>query len=132
MVWKFAENKEGAKQFLSDLIDNFTTVYEKSRGCSFPIYQNTVPNLIRRLENDPKADPPSKYVRLKDALHWTPNLGFPGFATPAAMETFNTFVIPRMFMSVVKGELSPENAAQAAEAEVRRIAEKWKRASQSA
>src|SRR5262249_46499743 len=105
VVWQFAENKEGAKQFLSDLIDNFTSVYEKSRGCSFPTYQNTVPNLIRRLENDPKADPPFKYVRLKDALHWTPNLGFPGYATPAAMEAFNTFVIPRMFMSVVKGEL---------------------------
>jgi multiple sugar transport system substrate-binding protein len=54
VVWKFAGNKEGAKQFLVDLIDNFRTAYEKSQGCSFPTYQNTVPNLIRRLENDPK------------------------------------------------------------------------------
>jgi len=132
VVWNFAENKEGAKQFLSDFIDNFRTAYEKSGGCSFPTYQNTVPNLIRRLEDDPKADPPYKYTRLKDALHWTPNLGFPGFATPAAMEAFNSSVLPRMFISVVKGQLSAEDAAGAAEVEVKRIAEKWKQVSQSA
>jgi multiple sugar transport system substrate-binding protein len=79
-----------------------------------------------RLENDPYADPPYKYKELKDALHWTPNLGAPGFANPLWMEVFNTFVIPRMFISVVKGELSPEDAARAAEAEVNKIAEKWK------
>jgi multiple sugar transport system substrate-binding protein len=127
VVWTFAENKEGAKQFLADLIDNFKTVYEKSQGCNFPTYQNTVPDLIRRLENDPKAEPPFKYFRLKDALHWTPNLGFPGYATPVAMEAFNTFVIPRMFISVVKGELSPEDAARRADTEVKRIVEKWSR-----
>src|SRR5216684_7410785 len=94
VVWNFAENKAGAKQFLVDLIDNFKAVYEMSQGCNFPTYQNTVPDLIRRLENDPKAEPSYKYVRLKDALHWTVNLGFPGHATPASMEVFNTFVIP--------------------------------------
>jgi multiple sugar transport system substrate-binding protein len=127
VVWNFAENKAGAKQFLADLIDNFKTVYENSQGCNFPTYQNTVPNLIRRLENDPKAEPSFKYIRLKDALHWTPNLGFPGYATPVAMEVFNTFVIPRMFISVVKSELSPEEAARRAETEVQRISEKWSR-----
>jgi multiple sugar transport system substrate-binding protein len=131
VIWKTAENKEGAKQFLVDLIDNFRTAYEKSQGCNFPTYQNTVPNLIRLLEKDARAEPSDKYVRLKDALHWTPNLGFPGYATPAAMEVFNTFVIPKMFASVAKGEVSAENAARAAEAEVKRISEKWKQISQS-
>jgi multiple sugar transport system substrate-binding protein len=127
-VWSFAENKEGAKQFLSDLIDSSKTAYEKSQGCNFPIYQKTVPDLIVRLENDPRGDPPYKYKELKDALHWTTNLGFPGFANPAAMEAFNAFVVPRMFLSVVKGELSPEDAARAAETEVKRIVERWKQA----
>jgi multiple sugar transport system substrate-binding protein len=125
VVWSFAENKEGAKQFLVDLIDSSRTVYEQSLGCNFPIYQKTVPDLIMRLENDPRGDPPYKYKELKDALHWTANLGFPGFASPVAMETFNSFVVPRMFMSVVKGELAPEDAARAAEAEIKRIADKW-------
>ena len=127
-VWSFAENREGAKQFLSDLIDHSKAIYEKSLGCNFPIYQKTVPDLIVRLENDPQGDPPYKYKELKDALHWTANLGFPGYANPVAMEAFNSFVIPRMFISVVKGELSPDDAARAAETEVKRIADKWKQA----
>jgi hypothetical protein len=42
------------------------------------------------------------------------------------MEVFNTFVITRMFQSVVKGERTPDEAASAATAEVKRIADKWK------
>lgn len=124
-VWNFAQNRDGAKKFLADLIDNSKAGYNKSLGCNFPIYQKTVPNLIIRLEKDPRADPPYKYVELKDALHWTPNLGVPGFATPAFMEVFNSLVVPRMVQSVLKGELSAAEAASAAEKEVKRIAEKW-------
>lgn len=128
VVWTFAQNQDGAKQFLADLIDNSRTAYEKSRGCNFPIYQKTVPNLIVRLEEDPVADPPGKYKELKDALHWTRNLGFPGYANPVAMEVFNSFVIPRMFISVATGRSGPEDAVQAAEAEITRIADRWKQA----
>ena len=128
VVWNFAQNQQGAKQFLADLIDNSATAYEKSAGCNFPIYQKTVPDLIVRLEDDPRADPPFKYKELKDALYWTRNLGFPGYANPVAMEVFNRFVIPRMFISVVTGQSSPEDAVQAAEAEVTRIADRWKNA----
>jgi multiple sugar transport system substrate-binding protein len=127
-VWSFAENREGAKRFLSDLIDSSRTAYEKSLGCNFPIYQKTVPDLIVRLQNDPRGDPPYKYKELKDALHWTTNLGFPGHANPVAMEAFNTHLLPRMFMSVVKGQQTPEDAARAAETELKRIADKWKQA----
>ncbi len=125
VVWNFAKNQEGAKQFVSHLIDNSKASYEKSLGCNFPIYQKAVPDLIVRLSNDPQADPSYKYVELKDALHWTPNLGVPGFATPAFMEVFNRFVVPRMVLSVLKGELSPEDAARATEREVKRISDKW-------
>jgi multiple sugar transport system substrate-binding protein len=128
VVWNFAQNQEGAKQFLADLIDNSRTAYEKSAGCNFPIYQKTIPNLIVRLEDDPRADPPDKYKALKDALHWTRNLGFPGYANPVGMEVFNSFVIPRMFISVATGRSSPEDAVQVAEAEVMRIADRWKQA----
>jgi multiple sugar transport system substrate-binding protein len=126
VVWNTAANKEGAKQFLADLIDNSRAAYEKSGGCNFPIYQKTVPNLIVRLSNDPQADPPYKYKELKDALYWTRNLGFPGFANPVEMAVFNSAVIPRMFLAVIRDGLSPEDAAAAAAAETARIAEKWK------
>jgi multiple sugar transport system substrate-binding protein len=131
-IWNFAENKEGAKQFLVDLVDSSRTIYEKSLGCNFPAYPKTVPNLIVRLEKDSQADPPNKYHALKDALHWTPNLGAPWLATPAWMEVFNSFVIPRMFASVVQGKLSAVDAAGAAQKEVTAIVDKWNQIQSSA
>jgi multiple sugar transport system substrate-binding protein len=127
-VWSFSRNREDAQQFLVDLIDSSRTAYEKSLGCNFPFYQKTVPDLIVRLQNDAQGDPPFKYEQLKDALQWTHNLGVPGYATPAAMEVFNTFIVPKMFVSVAKGDLSPEDAARVAAAEVQRIADKWSQA----
>ena len=126
VIWEFSKNQAAATQFLADMMDHSKTAYEKSLGCNFPIYQKTVPDLIVRLEHDTQADPTNKYKELKDALHWTPNLGAPGLVTPTWMEGFNTSVIPRMFASAAKGELSVMDAARAAESEMKQIAEKWK------
>jgi multiple sugar transport system substrate-binding protein len=126
VVWNFAQNQEGAKQFVAGLVDNSKTAYEKSQGCNFPFFQKTLPDIIVRLSQDPHADPAGKYLELKDALHWTHDLGVPGYATPAFMEVFNSFVIPRMFSSVIKGEQSLEDASRTASVEVQRIADKWK------
>ena len=125
VVWSFAHNQAAACQFVADLVDSSRTGYEKSLGCNFPIYPKTVPDLIVRLSKDPRADPSFKYVALKDALHWTPNLGVPGFATPAYMEVFNSFLVPHMVQSVLKGERTPEDAAASAAAEIQRIVTKW-------
>ena len=125
VVWNFAHNRTAASQFIADLVDGSRAGYEKSLGCNFPIYPKTVPDLIVRLSKDPRADPSFKYVALKDALHWTPNLGVPGFATPAYMEVFNSFLVPRMVQSVLKGERTPEDAAAGAAAEIQRIVTKW-------
>jgi multiple sugar transport system substrate-binding protein len=125
LVWRFARNPKGAAQFVADLIDSSRLGYESSLGCNFPIYPKTVPDLIVRLSKDARADPVYKYVELKDALHWTPNLGAPGFATPAYMEVFNSSVVPRMVQSVLKQEQAPEEAAAHAAAEIQRIVAKW-------
>jgi hypothetical protein len=42
------------------------------------------------------------------------------------MEVFNTFVIPRMFASVVQNDVTPQDAAAAAQKEIAAIVEKWK------
>jgi multiple sugar transport system substrate-binding protein len=131
-VWKFAENQNGAKQFLMDLIDGSRTGFEKSLSCNFPAYPKALPNLVVRLDKDPQANPPRKYYALKDALHWTPNLGAPWFASPAWMEVFNAFVIPRMFANVAQGNLTPADAAAEAQKEVTAIVEKWKQTELSA
>jgi multiple sugar transport system substrate-binding protein len=124
-VWKFADNPEGAKQFLVDMLDGSRTGYEKSLGCNFPAYQKALPNLVLRLDKDPRADPPYKYYALKDALHWTPNLGGPWIVEPSWMEAFNTFLAPRMFAKVVRGDAEPRDAAAAAQKEFAAIVDKW-------
>jgi len=85
----------------------------------------TLPDFVVRIHKDSVAAPPSKYVPLQDALHWTPNLGVPGMANPAFMEIFNSSVVPKM----VKGQQSPEDAAAAGAAEMQRIVDKWKQVS---
>jgi multiple sugar transport system substrate-binding protein len=128
LVWNFAENREGAKSFLAEMIDSSKAIYEHSQGCNFPLYQKTLPDLIVRLEDDPnKGIPPYKYKELKDALHWTANQGFPDFANPVATAAWNSYVVPRMFINVVKGAVSPEEAVKATEDEVKRLADTWRR-----
>ena len=53
-------------------------------------------------------------------------------ANPAWMEVFNTFVIPRMFASVVQDDAAPQDAAAAAQKEIAAIVEKWKQPELSA
>lgn len=127
-VWNFAQNKEGAKKFVSDLVDGSRVGYEQSKGCNLPIYPKTLPDFVLRIEKDPTADPPYKYAELMDSLHWTPNLGVPTMASPAFMEIFNSSVVPRMVAKVLKGEQSAEDAAAAGAAEMQRIVDKWKQA----
>jgi multiple sugar transport system substrate-binding protein len=126
VVWNFAENKEGAKQFLADLVDNFSTAFNASEFYNFPCFQSTVPDMKARLSNDPKADPHDKYKILGDALNWTTNVGYPGYASAAIDEAFNTFVIPTMFAKAARDEMTPEEAVRAADTELKRIFAKWK------
>jgi multiple sugar transport system substrate-binding protein len=128
VVWRTAANQDGARHFLADLIGNSRQGFEKSLGCNFPIYPKAVPDLIVRLSKDAQASPSYKYVELKDALHWTPNLGVPGFATPAYMEIFTSSLVPRMVQSVLKGERSATDAASVAATEMQRIVSRWQAA----
>ena len=125
VVWKFAQNPEGAKQFLVDLVDSFAAVFRESEFYNFPCYPPTVPDLAAQLESDPRADPPGKYRVLASALEWSTNVGYPGYATAAIDETFNTFVLPTMFARVARGATSPEEAVRAGERELRRIFARW-------
>lgn len=128
-IWKFAKNQELAKKFAGDLIDSSRTGYEQSKGCNLPIYPKTLPDFVLRVAKDLRADPPYKYAELQDALHWTPNLGVPGTATPAYMEVFNSSVVPKVVARLLNGELSPEGAAAAGREEIERIYEKWNQVS---
>jgi multiple sugar transport system substrate-binding protein len=124
-IWKFAGNREGAKKFVADLIDHSGTGYEMSQGCNFPIYQKTLPNLIVRLQKDQHSVPADKFEPLKDAGYWTKNIGVPAYSTPAAMEIFTSYLIPRMFIAAVTGRMSTEDAVAAAGVEAQGVIDKW-------
>ena len=126
VIWEFAKNKESAIQFLTDLAVNLGAVFKASGFCNLPCFPKAVPDLKVQLENDPNAEPHHKYAPLEDALVWTTNIGYPGYATAAIDELFTSFVIPRMFAAVVRGELSPEEGAAAAEKEAKTVFEKWR------
>jgi multiple sugar transport system substrate-binding protein len=126
VIWKFAENKEGAKKFLIEYIDNFNEGFKAGGFYNFPCFPSVVPDLQKAIANDPKATPPDKYKVLSDVLDWATNVGHPGYATAAIDEVFNTFVVPTMFAKVARDLASPEESAKAAEAECKRIFAKWK------
>jgi multiple sugar transport system substrate-binding protein len=128
VVWNFSQNQPGASKFIADLVDSSRTGYEKSRGCNFPIFPKTVPDIVVRLQKDPQGGPFEKYMALKDALHWTPNLGAPGITSPAYMEIFNTSLVPKMVAQVVSGQKSAQDAVAAGSQEMQRIVDKWKQA----
>ena len=126
VVWKFARNPDAAKQFLIDLVGSFGDVFRESEFYNFPCYPSTVPDIQAKLESDPGADPPGKYRVLASALEWSTNVGYPGYATAAIDEAFNTFVLPTMFARVARGESSPEEALRAGARELDRIFERWR------
>ncbi|MFQ5961707.1 MAG: extracellular solute-binding protein [Candidatus Methylomirabilales bacterium] len=126
MIWKFAENIEGAKKFLVDYIGNFRKAFLASEFYDFPCFPDTVPDLKKLIANDPKADPSDKYKVLEDAQKWTANVGYPGHTNAAIDEIFNTYVITEMFKKAATGELTPKDAIKEAEAKCRRIFAAWK------
>jgi multiple sugar transport system substrate-binding protein len=126
VVWEFAENKEGAQQFLVDFIDHFHEGFVAGQFYNFPCFPKTVPDLQKEIANDPRANPPDKYKVLGNVLDWATNVGYPGYASAGISEAFSTWVIPTMFASVARGDQTPEAAVKAAEAEYKRIFARWK------
>ncbi len=123
VIWKFAENIDGGQAVPGGPRRAASrTCFRESEFYNFPCYPATVPDLAARLADDPKARAAGQVRRPREALDWATNVGFPGYATAAIDEVFNTFVIPTMFARVARGEASPENAVEAAQAQITRIA----------
>ena len=126
VIWKFAENIDGAKKFLVDLIGNFHKAYEASEYYNFPTFPKQVPDLKETLANDKKGKPSGKYSVLADAQQWATNVGFPGYANAAIDEIYSTWVLNTMFAQAATGAMSPEDAVKEADAKCRKIWQKWK------
>jgi multiple sugar transport system substrate-binding protein len=126
VVWKFADNKDGAQKFLIDYIDNFKQAFMASEFYNFPCFSKTVPDLKQLISNDKKAVPADKYAVLSDVLEWATNVGYPGYSTAAIADTWNTWLINTMFAECATGAETPEDALKRAEAKMKAIWAKWK------
>jgi multiple sugar transport system substrate-binding protein len=126
VVWKFAENIDGAKKFLIDYTTDFRQAFVAGEFYDFPCFPKAVSDLPRLIANDPKAHPPEKYRVLDDVLNWATNVGYPGYANAAIDETFGTWVLNVMFAKAASGSVTPEEALREADAACKRIFGKWK------
>ena len=124
VIWKFAQNQEGAKQFLVDYIDNFLQAFEASQYYNFPCFESTVPELGKMLADDPH-EPKGKYTVLEDVTKWATNVGFPGYANAAIDEIFNTWVLNTMFAKAATGAMTPAEAVKEADRKCKAIFDKW-------
>jgi len=124
-IWKFAENIDGAKKFLVDYVGNFRQAFIASEYYNFPCFWKQVPDLVQLLETDTRGKPAGKYKVLADSLDWATNVGFPGYATAAIDETFQTWVLNTMFAQAAVGAQSPEDAIKEAEGKCKRIWARW-------
>ena len=126
VIWKFAENVEGAKKFLVDYISNFRKAFLASEYYNFPCFAKTVPDLKKLVAYDKKAQPPDKYKVLEDVLDWATNVGYPGYANAAIDEIFSTWIVSTMFARVAAGQMGPQEAINAADKKCKAIFKKWR------
>lgn len=126
VIWEFAENKDGAQQFLIDYIDAFHDGFVAGQFYNFPCFPTTVPNLQKEIASDPRATPNDKYKVLGDVLDWATNVGYPGYASAAIDQAFKSYTLPTMFATVAQGKVSAEDAAKTAHGEYQRIFDRFK------
>lgn len=125
-VWKFAEHREAASQFLVDLALSSREAFVRSGYYNLPAFEGAVPDLADLVAADSRAEPPGKYRLLADATSWSTNIGHPGHANAGVDEVFNQFIVPQMFAAAAKGEMTPEESVAAAERRVKPIFDKWR------
>jgi multiple sugar transport system substrate-binding protein len=78
VIWKFAENIDGAKKFLVDYISNFRSAFLASEYYNFPCFAKTVPDLKKLCAYDKKAQPPDKYKSWRMCWSGPPMWASPG------------------------------------------------------
>jgi multiple sugar transport system substrate-binding protein len=91
-----------------------------------PSWPGAIPDLAAVVAHDAGSNPSDKYSFLANISAWTTNVGHPGSTNAAISEIFQNGLISTMFAGAATGRLTPEEALDEADAEVRRIFRKWK------
>jgi multiple sugar transport system substrate-binding protein len=132
IIPKFSKSQDTAKQFLLYLADHASDYVQQSELYEFPVNPNTPAQTQLFgsggwLDNDPgHSNPSNKLAVLKDAADWSVNVGYPGPASPAIGEVFDTNVLPSMMAAAAKGDKTPKQAVADAETQIKAIFTKWR------
>jgi multiple sugar transport system substrate-binding protein len=124
-IWKFAKNKEAAKEFLRHYSANWPEAFKASEGYNNPCFANLVPKPMPILSNDATSTPHDKLAILQDSDKWSAIPGYPGPATPAMDEIYYAFIIPDMMAKAATGQLSAEESVKWAAGQCEPILKKW-------
>jgi multiple sugar transport system substrate-binding protein len=124
-IWKFAKNKEAAKEFLRHYSANWPEAFKASEGYNNPCFANLVPKPMPILSDDPTSTPRNKLAILQDSEKWSAIPGYPGPATPAMDEIYYAFIIPDMMAKAATGQLSAEASVKWAAQQCEGIMKKW-------
>jgi multiple sugar transport system substrate-binding protein len=127
-IWKFAQNKENAQQFLVDLCVNYKQATDASKLYNFPSFPGAYPfKQIRKAAAADTHKPRGKYTVLTTiAEKFTHNIGYPGTTNAAMDEVFSKFLIPTMFAQVSQGKMSAADSVRSTNSAVKEIYAKWK------
>jgi multiple sugar transport system substrate-binding protein len=120
------DNLQAAKDFIMNLVANYSDATYNSELYDFPAFTSTVPELEGWLNEDPfGAVPPGKLAFLADVGDWSAWLGYPGVANPAIGQVFNEFIISGMVARVALGEMTAEESVAEAHARIEEIFQSW-------
>jgi multiple sugar transport system substrate-binding protein len=129
-IWKFAQNKEAAKQYLVDQQLGYRNHFVQSKFYNFPAWTNAVKGGFKTMNKLAAADkhkPFGKYTILTTiAQRYTTNVGYPGYANAAIGDIFNQSLIPQMFAQVAQGKMTAQAAASSYQNQFKTIFAKWK------
>jgi multiple sugar transport system substrate-binding protein len=129
-IWKFAKNKEAAKQFLVDQQLGYRQHFLQSKFYNFPAWTNSIKGgfkSIRRITNQDRRKPLGQYNILTSiAENNTTNVGYPGYGNAAIGEIWSLYLVPQMFAQVAQGKMTPQEAAKAADRQFKAIFKKWR------
>jgi multiple sugar transport system substrate-binding protein len=127
-IWKFAQNKQNAQQFLVDLLLQAKNATIQSKLYNFPTFQNAFSfKQINKLAAQDPHKPHGKYTVLTTiAKKYTHNIGYPGTVNAAVDEILTTSLIPQMFAQVSQGKMSAEDSVSQTKSQMNSIYAKWK------
>jgi multiple sugar transport system substrate-binding protein len=121
LSWKFTKNAQGAKEYLTALVDNDKEGMIASTGYNMPFLNDLAKKPMPILGADPKLQV------LQDFPKIVAFFGYPGPYTPQIQEVANLFILPDIFTRVARGE-SIDSSLKWGVGEYRRIFAKHKRA----